>query len=482
MSRPDTAIAYAKLLMPALFLAVIVSNATALAVLLVLFSMFALYIQSIDVSWRSYGRRDEAAMLARRFPEPHFKTPTEQRSFSFIVPAVHEVDVLESTLLRMCEQVYDNFEILVSLRSDCHETIEIARKVERLHPQTVRVFINDIPIDWRSKATQMNLVLPEVKGDYVCIIDAEGKVAHDLLRYADAAIDDSGADIVQGGVTLTNLDFSQPGDSWFAQMRSFIFGGGWVCVHLVLEYYQWFSSRMFYQVDRGFVPLGGNTVFTRTELIRSKGGWHAKRLAEDCHIGVLLSVEKGVKFAAYYTPELATQEHTPPRIFGKGGMFLQRVRWSQGFWQVLADRDWMKVPGVRRKLAALLILSTPIIQAWNGVMLAVSIYAAFKISLPVGLVIFLFMPFIPLLVSLNMQIFALHDFGYDYGREVKPRHYLSLIIMYYGFQVILAAAGVYALVRHVFNVTHWHNTARSVAHQHHVNVPLQQRGTKGVVA
>ena len=127
MSRPDTAIAYAKLLMPALFLAVIVSNATALAVLLVLFSMFALYIQSIDVSWRSYGRRDEAAMLARRFPEPHFKTPTEQRSFSFIVPAVHEVDVLESTLLRMCEQVYDNFEILVSLRSDCHETIEIAR-------------------------------------------------------------------------------------------------------------------------------------------------------------------------------------------------------------------------------------------------------------------------------------------------------------------------------------------------------------------
>ena len=41
--------------------------------------------------------------------------------------------------------------------------------------------------------------------------------------------------------------------------------------------------------SKGFIPLGGNTVFVRTELLRDVGGWDGDCLAEDCELGVRLS-------------------------------------------------------------------------------------------------------------------------------------------------------------------------------------------------
>ena len=81
----------------------------------------------------------------------------------------------------------------------------------------------------------------------------------------------TGADIVQGGVQLMNLDFPASEDANVLQ-RAWMAFRGWFCVHNVLEYFSWFSSRMFYQADQGFVPLGGNTVFIRRDLLNRVGG------------------------------------------------------------------------------------------------------------------------------------------------------------------------------------------------------------------
>lgn len=73
-----------------------------------------------------------------------------------------------------------------------------------------------------------------------------------------------------------------------------------------------------------FIPLGGNTVFIRTPILRAVGGWN-DCLAEDCEIRVRLST-LGARTAVFYEPELVTREEWPPtlRAFVK-----QRTRWTR---------------------------------------------------------------------------------------------------------------------------------------------------------
>ena len=115
------------------------------------------------------------------------------------------------------------------------------------------------------------------------------------LSYVSVNIDgfeESGADVVQAGVQLMNVHTN------------------WWSLRNCLEYYFWFRSRLHFHAEKRFIPLGGNTVFTRTELLREVGGWDPNCLAEDCEIGVRLST-RGAVVAVAYDPQAVTREETP---------------------------------------------------------------------------------------------------------------------------------------------------------------------------
>ena len=118
-----------------------------------------------------------------------------------------------------------------------------------------------------------------------------------LLRHVDACFRANRAHVVQGGVQLMNYRSS------------------WWSLRNTLEYFFWFSSRLHFHARNGFIPLGGNTVFVRTDLLRLVGGWDTECLAEDCELGIRLSVA-GARVAVAYSPELATREETPPTLRG----------------------------------------------------------------------------------------------------------------------------------------------------------------------
>src|SRR5256885_8414464 len=84
--------------------------------------------------------------------------------------------------------------------------------------------------------------------------------------------------------------------------------------------------RLHFHAEKRFIPLGGNTVFTRTELLRDAGGWDPDCLAEDCEIGVRLST-RGAVVAVAYDPQAVTREETPGSI---RALVKQRTRWDQG--------------------------------------------------------------------------------------------------------------------------------------------------------
>ena len=105
------------------------------------------------------------------------------------------------------------------------------------------------------------------------------------------------ADVVQGGVQLMNIHTN------------------WWSLRNCLEYWFWFRSRMHFHADARFIPLGGNTVFVRRQLLLEAEGWDEECLAEDCELGVRLSAA-GATVSVCYDPSIATREETPGTLIG----------------------------------------------------------------------------------------------------------------------------------------------------------------------
>jgi cellulose synthase/poly-beta-1,6-N-acetylglucosamine synthase-like glycosyltransferase len=91
---------------------------------------------SVTLAWMLYTwRSPEAAndagfVMIRRRPK---------HSFTLLVPARHEEEVLEETLDRLAASHYPDFEILAIIGHDDHGTREIAETAARRHPELIRV-------------------------------------------------------------------------------------------------------------------------------------------------------------------------------------------------------------------------------------------------------------------------------------------------------------------------------------------------------
>ncbi len=212
----------------------------------------------------------------------------------------------------------------------------------------MRVVVDEHKVKNKPKA--LNTALPHCRGDVVGVFDAEDDVAVDLLRNIDTLFRARHADVVQGGVQLMN------------------FRSSWWSMRNVLEYFFWFASRLHFHARNRFIPLGGNTVFVRRDLLQFVGGWDEECLAEDCELGIRLSA-LGARTVVAYAAELATQEETPPDL---KGLIRQRTRWNQGYLQVLRKGEWKVLPSRSERLLARYLLAMPFAQAFSGVMVPIS--------------------------------------------------------------------------------------------------------------
>lgn len=382
---------------------------------------------------------------AWRLPESQdligFPAPDEPRlSFSLLVPARHEHEVLEATVTRLCDQQHPDFEILVIVSEDDPLTADVARALRDRFPR-VRVVIDDNAV--KSKPRALNTALRECTKDIVGVFDAEDDVAPGLLRHVDATFRESGAHVVQGGVQLMNYDSS------------------WWSVRNVLEYYLWFSSRLHRHARSGFIPLGGNTVFVRTDLLRQADGWDADCLAEDCELGVRLS-SWGARTVVAFDPALATREETPPTL---GSFVKQRTRWNQGFMQVLRKGEWRRLPTLAQRMMAVYLLAMPCAQAFAGLLIPLSIATIFLWTAPAPIVLLTFLPLIPMLASVAVELLALREFGRQFAVPIKVRNYLYLIVGTVPYQLILSGAAMRAAAREMRGIRGWEKTEHRNAHR-----------------
>ena len=423
----------------------------AVAVLVVSIVLFTMAFATLW--WMMHAWRTPETLASTSFAKPVGETGL---SFTLLLPIRHErQDVVENTVQKMLESSHDKFEIVIITGADDPETTGIAERLATIDPDRISTVIDPAP---RNKSTGLNSALLSGKchGDVIGVFDAEDVVHPDLLTHVDHAFRSENADVVQGGVQLLN------------------FYSSWYSLRNCLEYFFWFRSRLHLQAEKGFITLGGNTVFVKRELLEPKRGsseqwgWDETCLAEDCELGVRLS-SAGKKVVVAYSPEMVTREETPDTI---SSFIKQRTRWNQGFLQVYRKGTWKRLPTNRQRWLARFTLSTPFYQAASGLAVPVGIAIGVFVKVPMVIAMISWMPAIPAFLVLAFEVAALRDFGKEYfGKDsgdqthrVRTIHYLKLIVSMPFFQILLMFAALRAVWRELRGRKDWELTAHVGAH------------------
>ena len=414
-------------------LEVLTYTVLAIAIILLVQAAWSL-VQTLYI-WDSPERIAAAGRPAEYAPPRH--------GFTVLLPARHEADVIGETLRRLGEARYprDLVELMVICTADDTETIAAAERAKResgLSNATVLVFTGE-----PGKSRAMNLGLAAAKHELVTIFDSEDDVSPEIFSIVDTIFQERDVDVLQCGVQL--MDYSS---HWFS-------------AHNVLEYFFWFKSRMHYFARQGAVPLGGNTVFFRARDLLEVGGWDEHGLTEDADLGIRLSIA-GKRFDVMYDAAHVTREEVP---HSTQAFIKQRTRWNQGFLQIIRKGEWLKLPGVRKKVLVGSVLTAPTFMAVVIACAPLFIFIGATTKMPVAVSLVTFIPLFLAGVMLLTSILGLYEFGKDQGLKITLWHYLSLILTFLPYQGILMLSAVRASYREMTGSRGWEKTVHTGNHR-----------------
>jgi cellulose synthase/poly-beta-1,6-N-acetylglucosamine synthase-like glycosyltransferase len=420
---------------------------------LVLFSLIVSAQAGYTIYLMLYAWRRTDTYAAAQAPST-FRVPN--LSFTVLLPARHEEEVIGETIKRVMRANYPQRLLEAMVICEVHDTGTIATAqaaIDELAAQGIvgaRVItFNDKPIN---KPHGLNKALPLIRHDVVTIFDAEDGIHPDIFNVINTVMLNEGVRVVQSGVQLMNFD-----STWFS-------------AHNVLEYYFWFKSRLHWHARSGMTPLGGNTIFFNSDLLRQIGGWDETNLTEDADIGIRLS-SMGERVRVVYDDDYVTQEETPPNL---KGFIKQRTRWNQGFLQTLGKGSWRTVPKLHNRLMAIYILAFPFIQAVLALYVPVSLLMTFLTKLPILATLLLLLPGYLLVAHALLSVIGLLEF--TLAHQLRARWYapLQLLLTYLPYQWALGYAAIRAVWRELRGQTNWEKTAHVGAHRQQA-APVQTK-------
>jgi cellulose synthase/poly-beta-1,6-N-acetylglucosamine synthase-like glycosyltransferase/putative flippase GtrA len=375
-------------------------------------------------------------------------------TFDIIVPARHEEGVLYRNLTRIMQLDYPRnmFRVLVVVALDDPDTLAEARRAEEEFDNLHVVIAEG---ERKSKPISLNAAWWQLQSDLTFPLDAESWPAPRLLKHMNTLIlRHPEVGVWQGGVQLMNIwaprrtkrdgsaygRFNPMGWRWGSAWRG----------HNCAEYRVWFKSRMQYQADKGFITLGGNTVFVWTHLIDQIRGWR-DMVTEDCDLGVRLSLME-IPIRTFYLGDLVTREETPVSLRAHS---VQRRRWILGFFQVRGLGEWRQLLSLRRRILAYELLSLPFWQAVSGLMIPVSLATVVLYKAPVFIVLWTYVPAALTILYAAVLRQAFRDFCQEFQLPVTRLYMVRFLLFLPIYQLALAVAALRALKRYVLGEYEW---------------------------
>lgn len=373
-------------------------------------------------------------------------------SFTIIIPALHEEDVISTTIQGVANIDYpkDLFEIFIVNRSDDEGTIsEVTKTIKMLEKKginNVRLLIPDFRP--RNKPDKLNFAFTKSTKDIVVVFDAEDEVHPDILKVVNSHFMMTDADVIQGGVQLMNHR-----STWFSGLNC-------------LEYYYWFKSALHLFSKWGVTTLGGVTVFFKKEWLSKVDGWDAGCLTEDGDIGIRMSLQ-GAKIRVIYDEEIATKESTPLTI---EAFIKQRTRWDLGFLQMLRKGDWNRMDSFKKRFLAFYILITPLGQSFSIAFIPFMIGAAFLMDMPVFISLLSTIPLFMMLIILVIQIIIMWDFTRVFKLKFPIWMPIKMAFFFIPYIFMLSFAAVRAIVKYFSSDFAWEKTPHNNTHRETVHL------------
>lgn len=342
-------------------------------------------------------------------------------SFSVLLPARHEEAVIYETIQRVWRANYpaQMLEIIVICSIDDRGTIaEAYRAMRDLGSERIRVAtFSNLPVN---KAHALNVGFQQTRNQIISIFDAEDDIDPNIFNMVNTVMLKERVGIVQAGVQLMNFQ-----DHWFG-------------MHNCLEYFFWFKSRLHFHSRVGLIPLGGNAVFLRRELVERVGGWDEQCLMEDADIGLRLSV-LGEPIRVVYDARHVTREETPESV---SAFIRQRNRWQQGFLQLLWKGSWQSLPRLSQRLLALYTLSYPYVLALIAPLWSFTIAAIFFLKAPALATMVFFLPLYGLLFQFATSVAGAFFFAREYKLRFSVLNLIGMAITFLPYQWLLSISAI----------------------------------------
>jgi cellulose synthase/poly-beta-1,6-N-acetylglucosamine synthase-like glycosyltransferase len=408
-----------------------------ISILLILQSTHTLYLMIYTWDRKEVGSKTQ---IPARFLAP-------QLSFTVMLPARHEEDVIQTTIERVVRSHYPTslLEVVVICSADDVGTIgQAQQKIAQLRNEgitNVKVAIfNDKPIN---KPHGLNVGLRSTYHEVVTIFDAEDDIHPDIFNVVNTLMLEEHIPVIQCGVQLMNYQ-----SNWYSTLN-------------VLEYFFWFKSRLHYHARQQATPLGGNSVFFTRELLQRVDGWDEHNLTEDADIGIRISC-LGVPMRVVYDDRYVTREETPPTL---GHFMRQRTRWSQGFLQTLLKGDWKRLPTKLQRILVFYTLAFPMAQAMLGIYVPAALVMMLTVRTPTGVTIILDLPFYLLIAHFCLAVIGLYEFTNAHGLKPSAKTPFVMALTYLPYQWVLSYAALRATIRHLRGINNWEKTQHIGAHR-----------------
>jgi 1,2-diacylglycerol 3-beta-glucosyltransferase len=267
-----------------------------------------------------------AVFLVSNRQRPPRLPGTDNAYFVFVLPCLNEELVIGRSIESLLALPSENFSILVIDDGSEDKTAEIASSYDA---ERVWLLQRRLPDARKGKGEALNAAYRYLRDSgvlrrhshndvVVAILDADGRIASDVLTEVAPYFRDPNAGAVQIGVRMYNAD-----ENLLARLQDFEFV-------TFTEIFQKGRQRI------GSVGLGGNGQFTRLAALASLGDspW-TDCLTEDLDLGIRL-LAQGWENNFCPWAHVSQQAVTSPRR-----LIRQRARWFQGHLQC-----WRRIPDV----------------------------------------------------------------------------------------------------------------------------------------
>jgi cellulose synthase/poly-beta-1,6-N-acetylglucosamine synthase-like glycosyltransferase len=228
---------------------------------------------------------------------------------SIIIPARNEENVIRKTVLNCLQQTHNNFEVIVVCHNCNDKTYQEAQVAD--HKNRVRIF--NLTTTESGKGIALNYAIDRSTGEYICILDSDGRLDEDFIKNS-LPLFDEGYAAIQGKIMASNRQYNLltkllalEGDLYsvpFMTVRSFL------------------DKR---------TPLGGTGFIIRKDILIKEGKF-SESLVDDFELSFRL-YRKKLRIA--FAPLSIVYDEKPPTY---DIMFKQRSRWVKGHIDLLRQK------------------------------------------------------------------------------------------------------------------------------------------------